>query len=354
MQKTFIIGDIHGCWEELARLLDASGYAPGDAVISVGDLVDRGPDSARVWAFFRDTPGATAIMGNHERKHVRGVLSFSQEIVRVQLGPEYDAFRKWCAALPYALETDACVVVHGGFEPGVQLSEQREDVLSGTTGGTRYLERQLRGRDWAELYAGPVPIVFGHRVVGDEARRFPHAWALDTGACHGGTLTALELPSFTLHRVPAARNHWRGERRRWQLPVLEARPWDEYRFAKVRRELADLRSRPASPEVRGFLDALEAWSEATEALAPELLGPLRARAAALAAEVGEADEKRLKQRLRQEPDAPLLFAARRGSLDEATVRAQLQTPGAMRAAAARLGVATGDTAWATLPPWRTS
>ena len=345
--KTFIIGDVHGCWDELERLLDAAGYGPGDAVVSVGDLVDRGPDSARVWTFFRDAPGATAIMGNHERKHVRGVLSYSQEIVRVQLGPEYEAFRSWCAALPYALALDDCLVVHGGFEPGVPLAEQRDDVLSGTTGGTRYLDRQLGGRDWAELYAGPVPIVFGHRVVGDEAQRFPHAWALDTGACHGGTLTALELPSFTLHRVPAASNHWRTERRRWQLPVLRSRPWDEYRFAKIARELADLRARPCPPEVTAFLDALEAWSAALAALAPALVGPLRSRARALVDEVGEADEKRLKRRLHEEPDAPLLFAARRGSLDEAAVRAQLRTPEAMRAAARRLGVAIpADAPWA--------
>jgi LPS-assembly protein len=53
--KTLIVGDIHGCWDELNDLLELAALGADDAIISVGDLVDRGPDSPRVLAFFRDS-----------------------------------------------------------------------------------------------------------------------------------------------------------------------------------------------------------------------------------------------------------------------------------------------------------
>ena len=69
--KTLIVGDIHGCWDEFEALLDKAALGADDQIISIGDMVDRGPQSPRVLRFFRDTPNARSIMGNHERKHVR-------------------------------------------------------------------------------------------------------------------------------------------------------------------------------------------------------------------------------------------------------------------------------------------
>ncbi len=224
MNRDIIIGDVHGCFDELHALLEAAHVTDEDRVISVGDFVDRGPDSVRVWEFLRDRPNTVTIMGNHERKHVRGVLSFSQEIVKVQFGQRYEAFVAWAAALPYVFETEHCIIVHGGFDPEIPLEAQREDVLSATTSGRKHLDRKLGGRDWASLYRGTKPIVFGHRVVGDTARHWnERAWAIDTGACHGGALTALVTPGFELVQVKAGRNHWARERRVWKQPVLEAR-----------------------------------------------------------------------------------------------------------------------------------
>jgi predicted phosphodiesterase len=64
MQNTLIIGDIHGCYYELQTLLDKAGLGAGDAVIGIGDNVDRGPETPQVVDFFRTTPNAMAIMGN--------------------------------------------------------------------------------------------------------------------------------------------------------------------------------------------------------------------------------------------------------------------------------------------------
>ena len=50
--KTFVIGDIHGCFAELQDLLDKAGIAEGDHIIALGDIVDRGPDTPQVLEFF--------------------------------------------------------------------------------------------------------------------------------------------------------------------------------------------------------------------------------------------------------------------------------------------------------------
>lgn len=70
--QTLVIGDIHGCYNELQALLAKAGLAAGDAMIALGDIVDRGPETPQVLDFFRQSANVRALMGNHERKHVRG------------------------------------------------------------------------------------------------------------------------------------------------------------------------------------------------------------------------------------------------------------------------------------------
>ncbi len=326
MKRDIIIGDIHGCFEELQQLLEAAGVTAEDRVISAGDFVDRGPDSVRVWEFLRDRPNTATISGNHERKHVRGGLSYSQEIVKLQFGERYEAFVQWAAALPYYLETEHCLVVHGGFDPDVPLEKQREEVLCSTMSGAKQLDRKLGGKDWAALYNGHKPIVFGHRVVGDEAVSWnDRAWAIDTGACHGGYLTALITPGFELVRVKARANHWAQQRRTWERPVLESRPWDTYRHKKLERELGALEA-GRSKTGQAFARELRAWLAALDAELPALIGRATARCRDLEARF---EDKALKQAIAKEPFPGLLFSALAGSLDPATAKTQLQNPGAM-------------------------
>src|SRR5262250_33966 len=103
--RTLIIGDIHGCYDELRDLFDAVALVADDRVVSVGDLVDRGPQPGEVVRWFRERAGAVVIMGNHERKHVRQVFSYSQEITRLQLGDGYADAVAWMRGLPYFFET---------------------------------------------------------------------------------------------------------------------------------------------------------------------------------------------------------------------------------------------------------
>jgi serine/threonine protein phosphatase 1 len=105
--RTIIIGDIHGCFDELCALFDRVALSADDVVVSVGDLVDRGPKPGEVVRWFQDRAGAVVLMGNHERKHVRGVVSYAQEITRMQLAESYAPVVAWMHGLPYWYESDA-------------------------------------------------------------------------------------------------------------------------------------------------------------------------------------------------------------------------------------------------------
>jgi serine/threonine protein phosphatase 1 len=338
MRRDIFIGDIHGCWGELQQLMAELDLTDEDRLISVGDLVDRGPHSVELWEFFRTRPNSVVLMGNHERKHVRGVLSYSQEIVRVQFGARYEEFRAWASALPYFLETPDIIAVHGGFEHGVPLASQREDVLAATTSGTKHLEALYGDRYWPELYTGSKPIVFGHHVVGDEPRAWNgRAFGIDTGACHGGWLTALVVPGFTLHRVQATRNHWRAEQKRWQVPVLRAKPWATFKYKKLERELAEVENPRAPADVHAFVAELRAWLAAVDALVEPLIERVEARRVELQA---AHQDRELRRAISREPYPALLFSSAAGSLTRASLVDQLGSPAAVLDAARAYGLSS--------------
>lgn len=319
--RHIIIGDIHGCHEELVELLDRVALTSTDVLVSVGDLVDRGPEPGKVVRLFRERPGSVVLMGNHERKHVRQVFSFSQEITRLQLGEDYAEAVTWMGGLPYSYETEDVLVVHAGLVPGVPLAEQREDVLAGTVAGERELTNALGERRWHELYEGPKPVVVGHHVVIDGPivhRGLVHY--IDTGACHGGSLTALIVPGFELVSVKARRDHWAEVRRQWQEPVLLARAWPEMSFARARRELERLGEGPSAAST-----AIEAWLAEVEALVPSCL----ARLVELSSDAAQ---------LEAHPLRGMLHMARRGRLDLAAVRERCHGPRRTLEIAASLGL----------------
>ena len=235
MGRTLIIGDVHGCIAELDMLLDQVALASDDAVVLVGDLVHKGPDSSAVIALCMRL-GARAVMGNHDDYLVRAIEARRKDItwegsesvwkLSKRIGDEHAA---WLAARPLYLRLPelGAVVVHGGMVPGVPVEEQkREHLLSmrsvradGT--GTKKLED---GAPWGSLWPGPEHAYFGHDAVRG-LQRWDHATGLDTGCVYGGRLTAMLLPARELVSVPArkvyaepgkqvAASHKRPENRR--------------------------------------------------------------------------------------------------------------------------------------------
>jgi len=284
--RTFIIGDIHGCYDELMQLLRQINIQPEDLLISVGDIVDRGPKSLETWQFFRDRPNSIVLMGNHERKHLNGILSYAQEIVRVQFGADYPAFVAWTQTLPYYYETPEAIVVHAAFEHDQSLAQQREDVLCGATAGDRYLQsRYASGTSWSDYYQGQKPLVYGHHVVGDDAKYLHNTIGIDTGCCHGGLLTALELPGFEMHQLRAEKDYWREQQQLWQIPVLQSKPWETMTFENIHKQFEKL-AYIQEPAVVALIQNLRSWLEALDQLLNELLQDLSAFARALSEQHG--------------------------------------------------------------------
>lgn len=213
--RTLVVGDIHGCYHELLALMERAALTAADQVIALGDVVDRGPQPLAVLELLRARPGARSILGNHERKHVRAALgeiapARSQRITRLQCADHYAEALAWMAALPPSLSLPEALLVHGFWEPGVPLADQRLNVIVGSVAGERYLLERY-GRPWYELYDGPQPLIVGHRDYRADGQPLIYrdrVFALDTGCVYGRALTGLVLPDFQVVSTPSRGQHW--------------------------------------------------------------------------------------------------------------------------------------------------
>lgn len=212
--RTVIVGDVHGCLDELREIAAQCG-TPGDVrYVLVGDLCAKGPDSRGVVAWAREH-GVDAVLGNHDAAVLRALdpeaapapKSGHAQVAR-SLRPEEAA---WLKALPLWLAVDGTgpashLVVHGGVVPGVPLEAQERKLLlnlrSITADGAP--TKTLDGTPWAALWKGPPHVVFGHDAVRG-LQRYDWATGLDTGCVYGGALSALVLPEGRLVSVPARR-----------------------------------------------------------------------------------------------------------------------------------------------------
>lgn len=216
MSRTLVVGDVHGCAQELNALLTEAAFRPGiDHLVSVGDLVNKGPDSIGVLRLVRSL-GGRAVLGNHDDLVVRcadarrrGEDGPFPEYARRVVKKISDEDLAWLAALPttLVLEEHHTIVVHAGLLPNVPLSAQpREHVLTMRSirsdgSGTKRIEE---GVPWASLWPGPLHALFGHDAVRG-LQRWPYATGLDTGCVYGGRLTGMLLPERKLVSVPAER-----------------------------------------------------------------------------------------------------------------------------------------------------
>jgi predicted phosphodiesterase len=217
MQRTIVVGDVHGCADELQDLLKASGYQRGDRVVLVGDVVAKGPDSQAVVQWLRENQGQ-AVLGNHDA-HALKAHEHPEEKTKPERRQLLETLKKadWAflEALPLFLrlgperpgEADT-VVIHGGAVPGVPIEQQeREHLLtlrSIRDDGTP--SKKIEGRPWAAVWKGPERLVFGHDAV-RRLQQEPMAIGLDTGCVYGGDLTGLILPERRLVSVSARRRY---------------------------------------------------------------------------------------------------------------------------------------------------
>ena len=322
MKRTFVVGDIHGCFDELIELTEKIGLLDDDLFISVGDIVDRGAKSKEVYHYFKNRPNSLVLMGNHERKHMNNILSYSQEITKLRIGDEYAAFVKWISDLTYYYETEDAIIVHAAMDIYKALHEQKQDVLSGTTSGSRHLEKLYpEGTYWTDHYNGEKPVIFGHHVVGDVPEVKNNTYGIDTAACHGGYLTAIELPGFVVHQVKSKKDYWKEEMKQWQVPVLKAKDW-LYMDLPAIKGMKDKHSYKANKEVLAFLNSLDQWLEHLDQTLLKIFQHISELSSLLAVQHGDQFNKVVSNL----PYSTFLFKSKAGNLNEEYIRKSLNTP----------------------------
>lgn len=232
-----IIGDVHGCADELEELLTTLGYqqaskdAPfqhpdGRKAIFVGDLVDRGPRVLDTIAIARNmslTGNAICVPGNHDMKLMRSLKGnkvqithgLAESLAEIEALPEderttrseeiIDFFHSMVSH--YVLDEGRLVVAHAGMKEEMQgrgSARVRDFALYGeTTGETDEFGLPVR-YNWAKEYRGNAMVVYGHTPV-PEPDWLNRTINVDTGCVFGGHLTALRYPEKELVSVPAKR-----------------------------------------------------------------------------------------------------------------------------------------------------
>lgn len=228
-----IIGDVHGCYDELVQLLEKLGYAvegtdadpsvtapAGRQAVFLGDLVDRGPASPAVLRLVMsmvEAGDALCVPGNHDVKLVRWLRGKKVRIAHglaetiTQLEAESDEFRakveRFLDGLVshFILDDGKLVVAHAGLREEFQgraSGRVRSFALYGeTTGESDEFGLPIR-YNWAAEYKGRATVVYGHTPV-PEAEWLNHTINIDTGCVFGGALTALRYPERELVSVPA-------------------------------------------------------------------------------------------------------------------------------------------------------
>ena len=237
-----IIGDVHGCADELEELLTKLGYTitttddpelgrryrvvppAGRRLVFVGDLVDRGPrvgDTLRLVMDMTEAGSALCVLGNHEAKVEKWLRSRDVQIKHgldttiADLEAGGDVFKRRVKTFigklisHYMLDGGKLVVAHAGIKADMQnraSSAIRAFCLYGdTTGETDEFGLPVR-HNWAADYRGDTRVIYGHTPV-VETEWLNNPLCLDTGCVFGGKLTALRYPEMELVAVPARAVH---------------------------------------------------------------------------------------------------------------------------------------------------
>lgn len=223
-----IIGDVHGCYDELQSLIAELGWKTepelhhpeGRKLFFVGDLVDRGPEPVKVLSFAMDaveSGKAICVPGNHDIRLVKALKGqptssghgLKETLEQVQAEPEefQERVRNFLHGLVshQVVDDGKLCVAHAGLPEKMQGrgSPAVRDfcLFGGTTGERDEFGLPVRA-EWAKDYRGSAFVVFGHTPV-PEPDLHNNTINIDTGCCFGGRLTAYRYPEGQLVSVPA-------------------------------------------------------------------------------------------------------------------------------------------------------
>jgi serine/threonine protein phosphatase 1 len=210
VNRIFVIGDVHGCYERLGILLKKVHPKEDDVLLFLGDYIDRGENSKKVVdkvISLESQYNTITLLGNHEKMLLdvlqkklsidiwlfngggATLLSYNIKTYNVSpnlFPPEHIQFFK-NLALYY--ETDKYIFVHAGLKPNIALKEQSIDDLVWIRDEFIYSDC-----DFGKI------VIFGHTPLA-EPLFMKNKIGIDTGAVYGGKLTCLVLPEQQIVQV---------------------------------------------------------------------------------------------------------------------------------------------------------
>lgn len=227
-----IIGDVHGCYDELLQLLDQLGYEDqqhpeGRKLIFLGDVTDRGPASIPVLQLvfqLVDAKQAYYIPGNHcdklyrfflgrDVKVIHGLETTVEEWQSLATQEKVDIKKRFIYLYenaPYyrSFDQQRLIVSHAGIRKEmIGQAPAQKKVRSFCLYGDVTGEKDETGfpirRDWAQDYDGESWIIYGHTPV-KQPRIVQRTINIDTGCVFGGHLTGLRYPELTFESVPSS------------------------------------------------------------------------------------------------------------------------------------------------------
>jgi len=206
MNRLFAIGDIHGCYRLLKRLLEKLPINwQKDKLIFLGDYIDRGTEVKEVLDTVIDLKAryednVICLLGNHEDMFLDYIKGFNK-VLYLTLGGNNTinsyggiqniprAHIEFIKSLELIFETDEYIFVHAGLRPHIPVEQQGKDDLI-----------WIRESFYESDYDWGKTIIFGHTPMATPFIQ-PNKIGIDTGAVYGGRLTAVELPDIKFYSV---------------------------------------------------------------------------------------------------------------------------------------------------------
>ena len=206
MNRTLVIGDIHGCSEALSQLMEKiKPLTKNDTLIFMGDYIDRGPDSKGVIDIVlqlrREHNRVITLMGNHEFMLLGAMKGYGQneflsmggDATLKSYGIPPESINDIAAVLPRDhlvflqdllpyWEDESYIYVHAGLQPGVHLTQQSPDWLFWSR--DEFIDSNF---DYGKK------VIYGHTPF-NRPKLDKNKIGIDTGAVYGNSLTCLILP----------------------------------------------------------------------------------------------------------------------------------------------------------------
>lgn len=290
-KRTIVIGDIHGCFDELMKLLEIIEYSSDDLIISVGDMVDRGPQSWEVVKFFKSNPNIYSVLGNHERR-VSGVIKGSSQPAWSQLHSlsklapeERQMWSQWFDELPAVIETKYAIITHARLDPIKSIKNQDPYYTCAVGGESVKIELDDNGipswyNKFVDNYQIKKPICIGHISYSKVELIKGKLYALDTDAVHAGVLTAIIFPEKKIVSIKVKENYYDKSYKEWIIQKYSSMDVSTIKLSKIESIIKQSQINEFEQKIiRSFHDKFYQFSflgkaEKLKALIPRRLGTL--------------------------------------------------------------------------------